>query len=253
MQRLWLALVVVMAMPSPAAAERLVTALSHDSVSISSNFTGLDIALFGMIERDGQTISRSSSYELVVVAEGPPQSTQVRLKSRSFGIWLNTDSERIIDMPSFLLVQSTHAPDRITLPILRARHGLGLDMLAFDARAEDKAPLHTHFEAAFLRLKQANGLYRQDDQGVIFLGKDLFRTRIHLPATVPVGTYKITAYLFRDNALLASTDQMLEIRKVGFEQWLTSFAHHNGYVYGLATVLIACLTGWLASVIFRKD
>ena len=238
---------------APAKAERLVTALSNDSVAISSNFTGSHITVFGMIERDGQTISRSSNYELVVMAEGPPQSTQVRLKSRSFGVWLNSDSERIVDVPSFLSVQSTHALDRITLPVLRARHGIGFDMMAFNAEPGDMAPEHTHFEAAFLRLMQDNGLYAQDDHGVIFLGKDLFRARITLPANVPVGSYKITTYLFRDNALLANSEQMLEIRKVGFEQWLTNFARHNGYTYGIATVLIACLTGWLASVIFRKD
>ncbi len=31
---------------------------------------------------------------------------------------------------------------------------------------------------------------------------------------------------------------------------MTDFAHRHGLVYGLATVFIACLTGWLAGVIF---
>ena len=43
---------------SRAGAESLVTAVSSDTVSIESNFTGTEIVVFGTIERDARTVSR---------------------------------------------------------------------------------------------------------------------------------------------------------------------------------------------------
>ena len=45
----------------------------------------------------------------------------------------------------------------------------------------------------------------------------------------------------------------LEIVKVGFEQFVASAAREHGLFYGLGTALMALLTGWFASVVFRKD
>ena len=59
--------------------------------------------------------------------------------------------------------------------------------------------------------------------------------------------------LFADGALLARTQTALEVVKVGFEQVVANAARDYGLFYGLATALMALLTGWLASVVFRKD
>lgn len=253
MRRLLGILAMSMLSAGPVAAEQLVTALSTDSIAISSNFTGSKVVVFGTIERDAQTISRSSNYEVVIAVTGPPMTVQVREKSRTAGIWLNSDSERLTGVPSFLSVMSTHDLHDILAPNARARLGLGLDMLPINGEATPEPPIRSGFEAAFLRLMQTDGLYSQSSNGVIFLGSELFRSEITLPANVPIGEYLATTYLFRDNALLSKTEQSLEIRKIGFEQVVTDFAHHHGYVYGIATVLIACFTGWVAGIMFRRD
>ncbi|MEN3376364.1 MAG: hypothetical protein V7604_1719, partial [Hyphomicrobiales bacterium] len=49
------------------------------------------------------------------------------------------------------------------------------------------------------------------------------------------------------------TQTALEIVKVGFEQFVASAARDHGLLYGLATAMMAVLTGWFASVVFRKD
>ena len=41
--------------------------------------------------------------------------------------------------------------------------------------------------------------------------------------------------------------------KTGFEQFVANAARDHGLLYGLATALMALLTGWFASVVFRKD
>jgi len=81
----------------------------------------------------------------------------------------------------------------------------------------------------------------------------LYRASIPLPAEVPVGTYDVDVKLFADGALIARTNSALEVYKAGFEQIVTTAAREHGFLYGLATALMALLTGWLASVVFRRD
>ena len=53
--------------------------------------------------------------------------------------------------------------------------------------------------------------------------------------------------------LVARTNSALEVTKAGFEQYVADAAHDNGLLYGFATMLMALLTGWIASVVFRRD
>ena len=53
--------------------------------------------------------------------------------------------------------------------------------------------------------------------------------------------------------MLSRTQTALEVVKVGFEQVVANAARDHGLLYGLATALMALLTGWIASVVFRKD
>ena len=70
---------------------------------------------------------------------------------------------------------------------------------------------------------------------------------------MPIGTYDVDIKLFADGALVTRTDSAFEIVKVGFEQFVATTAHQNGFVYGLVTAFMALMTGWMASIVFRKD
>jgi hypothetical protein len=43
------------------------------------------------------------------------------------------------------------------------------------------------------------------------------------------------------------------VYKSGLEQAVSAAAHDHGFLYGLATALMALATGWFASVVFRRD
>ncbi len=70
---------------------------------------------------------------------------------------------------------------------------------------------------------------------------------------MPIGTYDVEIKLFSGGALVARTETAFEIVKVGFEQFVATTARQNGLVYGLVTALMALMTGWMASIVFRKD
>lgn len=244
------------AVSAPATAERLVSSLSTHQVLITSNFSGLDLVLFGTVERDAATVPRKGNYNLVVTVTGPKESVVTRRKGRVLGIWVNRESREFVEVPSYLAVLSSRPVEEIVDIETARRLQLGLRRTLLPQQIGPDlgdTPRDDPFRVAFLRLKAAKHLYVEQTAGVTFLTPTLFRATIPLPAEVPVGTYEVDLKLFADGAQIARASSAFEIVKVGFEQFIATSAQSNGILYGLATVSLALMTGWFASIVFRRD
>ena len=249
-------LVVLAAATVPAAAERLVTSLSQHRIEVTSNFSGEDLVLFGSVERDAATIPRRGGYDLIVTVTGPRKTFVTRRKARRAGIWVNVDSREFVAVPSFLAVLANRPIDRIASPEVRLRLQLGLEYSSLPQKiGGDLADVVVNdpFRQAFIRLNEQQGLYHESDNAVTFLTPNLFRAAIPVPASVSVGTYNIDIKLLADGIMIARATSAFEVVKAGFEQVVAEAAHRTPFLYGLITALMALLTGWFASVIFRKD
>jgi uncharacterized protein (TIGR02186 family) len=251
-----LAMAILLALGAQAQAERLITTLSTSRVLIYSNFTGADVVLFGSVERDEQTVARRGGYDIVVTVTGPRENILTFRKERVFGIWVNADSRTFVKAPSYLTVLSnrtiTDIADINTLR--RTQTGLARILLPQEISGDIADSIRDDpFRQAFLRLKIDRNLFRETQNGVTFLTPALYRAAIPIPDNAPTGNYDVDVKLFADGALLARTQTALEVVKVGFEQVVANAARDYGLLYGLATALMALLTGWLASVVFRKD
>ena len=240
---------------APAQAERLIVSVSNHRVTVTPNYSGEELVLFGSVEKDANT-PPNRSYDLVVTVAGPRADMVTRRKERKFGIWINTDFRQFVKVPTYLAQFSDRPIDAIAPPDVQRRQQLGLNNVLLTQRVggdfADVVP-DDAFRSAFVRLRKQHGLYREDSSAVTFLTPTLFRTGIPLPAEVPIGTYTVEIKLFADGALLAKTDTAFEIVKVGFEQFVANTARQHGFVYGLATAFMALMTGWMASIVFRKD
>ncbi|SNY91911.1 conserved hypothetical protein [Cohaesibacter sp. ES.047] len=238
-----------------ARAESLVADMSDRVIKISSNFTGSNIVVFGMIERDGATVARGEPYDLVVVVRGWNQTIVSRRKERVVGVWINNKRELYPNAPNFYVLSSTRKLEDIAHPEILAKMQLGTDYLLLPSgegvASEEREP--DPFRMAALRLKRNAGLYRDDLSSVAFLNDSLFRTTVDIPANVRVGRYDVTVHLFRGGALLSSVTQPLNIAKTGFEQLTFSLARNNSFIYGVLCVAMAMFMGWFAGVVFRRN
>jgi len=254
--RFLLTITIALLFGAPARAERLIITLSTSRVLISSNFTGADVVLFGSVERDAQTVARRGGYDIVVTVTGPREDVVTFRKGRVFGIWVNADSSTFVKAPSYLTVLSNRTITEIAdiNTLRRTQTGLARILLPQEISGDIADSIRDDpFRQAFLRLKVENHLYRETQNGVTFLTPALFRAAIPIPDNAPTGNYDVDVKLFADGSLLARQQTALEIVKVGFEQFVANAARDYGLLYGLGTALMALLTGWFASVVFRRD
>jgi uncharacterized protein (TIGR02186 family) len=240
----------------PAAAERLVVSLSNHRVAVTSSFVGEDLVLFGTIEPDtGQTALRPA-YDVVVTVTGPRETLRTRRKQRVLRIWVNVDSREFVRVPSYLAILSNRPVGQIAAVETLRRLQVGLDNFLLTQRiGPDIAdtPRDDPFRVAFVRLEHQQALYSEIANGVTFLTPTVFRAAIPLPANVPNGNYAVDVKLFAGGALVTHTTSTLEVFKTGFEQYVADAARDRGLLYGVVTMLMALLTGWFASVVFKRD
>lgn len=253
-KRVLLSIALMLIAVSPAAAERLITSLSSHQVLVTSSFTGIELTLFGSIERDAKTVSRKGEYDIIVTVSGPRQTLVVRRKDHVLGIWTNAESRTFLKTPTYLAVLSNRPLNEIASAELLRRQEIGMNLVPRPAlTSEIQTGEYDIFRDALIRLRTQRKLYVEEPAGVTFLTPNLFRATIRLPAEAPVGTYDVDVRLFADSTPLARANSALEVVKVGVEQFIVNAAAHHGILYGLFTTLMALLTGWFASVVFRKD
>ena len=238
---------------SPASAERLITSLSSHQVLVSSSFTGTELVLFGAIERDAATVSRKGGYDIIVTVSGPREALVVRRKDRVAGIWTNAESNTFLDAPTYLAVLSNKPLDEIAPAEMLRRLDIGMNLVPRMHVAAGIESGEETFRDALIRLRKERHLYIDDPAGVTFITPTLFRATIRLPAESPVGIYDVDVRLFADGTNIARASSALEVVKVGIEQFIVTAARDHGILYGLFTTLMALMTGWFASIVFRRD
>ena len=235
---------------SPAQAqEDIVLGLNQTEVSISTNFDGSEIIIFGAVKSE-TVIPDGPELEVVVTVSGPSQRVTVRRKEKKFGIWLNTDFVEVDRAPSFYAVATSGPLEevlnrtedlRYRISIPRAIRSVGAPMDITDATA---------FSDALIRIRSKSNQYQLIEDGVTVDQQTLFRASVHLPAALIEGDYNTRIFLTRDGAVVAQYETVIDVRKVGLERWLYKLSREQSLIYGLLSLAIAIAAGWFASAVF---
>lgn len=229
--------------------ETIVAGLSQNLVSITTNFTGSEILIYGAVKRDAP-IPDGSPLEVIATVQGPSGPLTVRRKERKFGIWMNTASVSIGRAPSFYAIASS-APLNVALSETEnLRHEVtiprAIRAVGIAAEAED-APV---FLDALIRLRRNSKDYSLDEGSVNLAESTLFRADVALPANLVEGEYKVRLFITRDGVVVDKHEEIITVHKDGFERWIYNLAHEQPLIYGLLSLLLAVVAGWGASAAF---
>jgi len=227
----------------PARADPVVADLSSHLIAITTGFTGTSVLVFGATDGEG---------DIAVVVRGPEREEIVRRKERMAGIWIHGASFRFRRVPSFYAIATTKPVGEIATPQVLTRHQIGVENLRLDAAGREADPSYKEFAEPLLRLKREDQLFASKTEKVQFLGNQLFRASLSFPANVPVGTYQVEVFLFRNGEVAGAQTVPLVISKIGLGADIYMFAHRDAPIYGLIAILMALVAGSSAAFLFRK-
>jgi len=230
--------------PATGAAQSVVADLSQNAVSITADFSGSEILVFG-------AIAAEVPVDVIVAVSGPLEPVTVRKKDRVAGIWINTEGVEIDSAPTFYKVATSGPLTDVLKDVEDLRHRISIVRAIRSVGAPDEVANAVRFTDALIRIRAGNGLYRVEEGAVTVQKNALFRTTIALPASLVEGDYTARVFLTHEGDVLATYETALDVRKVGLERWIYTLAHEQPLLYGLLSLAIAIIAGWAASAFFQ--
>lgn len=227
----------------------LVPEISQHEIQVRQGFTGAELLLFGAILTPEGTRA-GQYYDIVVVLKGPTQSIILREKQKVAGIWINAASTEFRSAPSFFATSSTRPVAKIVDDRTAAIYELGLPWLQLSPITTIEQSDQSRFAEGLVDLRQREGVFKQDDKGVKVSEQVLYQARISLPSSVQTGTYTAETFAISNGRVVASATSHVEVRKLGFEGAVATFAQEYGFFYGLLTIAVSVFLGWLAGRVF---
>jgi uncharacterized protein (TIGR02186 family) len=245
----WVLLLLVLAAPAFAGDERIVAGLSQNRVSITADFDGSEILIYGAVKRDAPVPDKP--MEVIVTVEGPSAPLTIREKSRRFGMWINTSSVNIDAAPSFYAISTTGPLRQIISDTENLRYKVTIPSMISAIGITSETDTPDDFITGLLRIRLGEDRYRLDQGAVEFLEETLFRADVALPANLIDGEYRVRIFLTRGGRVIDSQERVIGVRKEGMERLIYNLAKEEPLVTGIASVLMAVLAGWAASAAFR--
>ena len=230
---------------------RVIASLSQNAVSITTDFSGSEIFVYGAIERERPVDETDNDLGVIITVLGPSSPVTVRKKDRVFGIWANSESAVIDSAPSFYALASTAPLGDILSEAENRRTNVTVDNSIHIAAGPRGIEDADAYRKAIIRLNRGKGSYFDMIGAVEMVGKTLFQTHIQLPANLVEGNYTARIFLTKGGEVIDDFRTGIRVRKVGLERWIYNLAHENSLIYGLLSILVALMAGWGASEVFR--
>lgn len=229
--------------------ETIVSELSQSQVSITADFVGSEILVFGAIKRDSP--APDTRLDVIIMVEGPPTPVTIRRKAREMGVWVNDETVELKSAPSFFAVATTGALSRILTETEQLRYPVSVDQFINTIGITSQVPDYEDFLQGMIRIRTKDGLYRQLQNKVILVDDTLFRADINLPSNLIEGHYRVQIFLARGGKVIAHQEKTIRVRKEGIERWIYALAWDRPLLYGTLSLVMALVAGWSASTAFR--
>ncbi len=227
----------------------LVPEVSQSRIEVRQGFTGANLLLYGAIITPGRP---RSDYDIVVVLKGPSEAIRLREKERFAGIWMNAGSTDFRSAPSFFAVASSRPVEQLVDERTAAIFELGTRFIQLSPVGEIEPVEQARFARGLVDMRQRQGLYSEDPDGVRISEGVLYQARIDLPSNVTTGPYTAETFAIADGRVVASATAKIEVVKVGLEGRVVLEANRNSLLYGSFAIILSLSMGVMAGRLFGR-
>ncbi len=206
---------------------------------------------------DGETLhvegAAPAGSEVVLLFHGAAKDQHMKQKGRALGLlWMNLGSLSFEAVPGVYLVTAS----KPLADLGPAARPFTLEGVRETFKVEPVEADTPENRAEFVKLKAAEGLYRETSEGVI-LGADqgaerTFQTDIRLPSRLAPGVYAVEAVALKDGQVAAQGRATVEARLIGTPSLLSDMAFGHAALYGVLATVIAILAGLGIGLVFQS-
>ena len=203
--------------------------ISADTIEVRPSFDGAELTLFGALENNA-----NPNDKIFILIEGPKRNITLWQKKRVAGVWVNANKKTFSNMGGFYFLLSNRKIESPQRAIVMREIGSQRDRKIIS------------------RLLEKRDLFSLQEGAVELLGARLFRAKVNLPPSAPIGKYIVRIMHFRANALVKEVLLPLNLSKTGWGQRLFWFAQEWSFFYGLFAVALALFIGWGMTELLRR-
>ena len=212
------------------------TEIAEPLFDVEPDFDGTEVVVIGSLDN----YFDRAQVDVVVRMTGPTIKADMFANHALGPVWSNSKIGQI-ELPSLLIEANTTDLPAKTHPNL------------YEYLARNLKPRLDTAQVAAL----GDGLAKRQqlvkmDNSVLWRAGNLFKVKIPVPSTAPIGLYQVTSIAYFQGQELGRHDLTFRLGRGNTERSLYSLAMDHGWVYGSLGELLAILVGLGAAQIFGR-
>lgn len=227
---------------SSANARPIISGISTNEINIDTKFQGAKILLFG---------AKGDAGNIVIAVRGPKKDFMVTRKEKLFGIWHNGQRQKFEDSYSYYSLFSTFNYSKSGLELIKNLE-LGKNNINFITPEGTIESKKEEFQIQLIETLEKSDLYTSDVRKIDFLDETLFKVMLDFPKNISRGVYTVEIYLINDDNLISFQSIPIYVTQVGLSARILDFAYQQSFLYGLLSIALALVVGWLANYLFSR-
>ncbi|OGP75350.1 MAG: hypothetical protein A2Y80_10545 [Deltaproteobacteria bacterium RBG_13_58_19] len=237
---------------TPEARQKVITAASKNLIEIGLSYRGDQIHFFGVNPVPGSDL-------IIRLTAEKDEEIKLSVKGRVGPFWMTVKQYEVTGAPFMYKIHASKPIDRIIsadtareleigYPAVRDRMKMHLSRGTATPEDADKV-----FQG-LIKIKEKGNLYNivEDPQRLEITEGKLFKHYFRFPPAATEGRYLVESFSFEKGELVGYGKDVIEIKKVGLENWLTETSQNSPVFFGILAVLVAVSAGLGVGMIFRK-
>ncbi|MFZ5447903.1 MAG: TIGR02186 family protein [Thermodesulfobacteriota bacterium] len=237
---------------SPEAQHKVVTAASKNVIDIGLSYHGDQIFFFGVNPVAGSDV-------VIKLTAEKEEAIKLSVKGRVGPFWMTVKQYEVTGAPFIYKIHankplsqiiSEETAKELELGYEAVRGNMKMHLIRGEAAPEDEALVWK----GLLKIKERANLYNivEDPRRLEISEGKAFKHYFRFPPAATEGKYKVESFCFQNGELVGYGKDIIEIKKVGLENWLTQTSQNSPVFFGIMAVVIAVGAGLLVGVIFGK-
>ena len=237
---------------TPEVQQKVVTAASKNLIEIGVSYRGDQIHFFGVNPVPGTDL-------IIRLTADKDEELKLSVKGTVGPFWMTVKQYEVKGAPFMYKIHASKPIDQIIsaataheleigYPAIRQK--MQMHLARCTAAPDDAEKVFT----GLIKIKEKANLYNivEDPKRLEVAEGKLFKHYFRFPPSASEGRYLVESFCFDQGQLVGYGKDVIEIKKVGLEHWLTDISQNQPVFFGIMAVVIAVGAGLLVGVIFGK-